>query len=807
MIPICTALKHSNSHGEGHGEGRDWFRAFLWGEEFENQKAVLVFFVLLAMAFYLDKLCLGQHAPIRIHDSFESEFGQYVAKGQLLITHGFYAWFPNLAGGMPAYAYQFPPYYPLCILCALIPSWAVNSMMVILLMGIAGYGMYLFSRRFMSLPHWVALFGGTLFAFASSGILVHQVFMQAFPLFFVYSVGLMTEGDRFRGYWKPLCILIALSALSYASLTLVVFSTFQVLLIVLTNFHNRRTMWRMMVCSFLIWTGYALLNLPTIYALLEFSQYSQRWGNYERSWAYFAKGYEALGASLSTFGGLLYQKLVGTTPFFLGCLPLILWSTRARRYLALYFICAVIFSFFYSPFLTLLPKLFWQADLQHYQNVFPFCATILACVFLYETFGKPINTRRFLLLMLSLATGFILILYHAPLSSPEAPKWVLVTGLVCVTLICFGVTSRAYQGYDSLIGLSRPGRKLAVVLGLVVLCTGIMFRWYRFSQNEHNEYPSYFGNHSGLISLLPSDEGSVFRVGEFLLPAMFHAYGFETVGGRSPIFSSRYKELVKRIVWEQLRLANKADFFDAYWYNLYLRNNEEYDQVNLPLLKMLNVRFLISYYEMPQLEGVGLERILIPDDGHLHIVWSGPMPRIRWTRSRHFLYVYELKDHFPRGFLVKDMVLLPSKEMLLESLMVQSTEDLRRKVLVNETDLPPNIPRDFSSSIRCEGQGEVHMVSYEPDSIEFRADIACPQILVISNNYHAKWRATVDGREVPVFPANHAFQAVFLDEAGSHKVVLSYRDAWLWVLHMGIPFGLILMAIGVALGYRCRAQE
>jgi hypothetical protein len=50
-----------------------------------------------------------------------------------------------------------------------------------------------------------------------------------------------------------------------------------------------------------------------------------------------------------------------------------------------------------------------------------------------------------------------------------------------------------------------------------------------------------------------------------------------------------------------------------------------------------------------------------------------------------------------------------------------------------------------------------------------QAEVAAPSLLVYSDTYYVGWRAFVDGAEVPVLRANHAFKAVRVDP-GSHHV-------------------------------------
>ena len=60
-----------------------------------------------------------------------------------------------------------------------------------------------------------------------------------------------------------------------------------------------------------------------------------------------------------------------------------------------------------------------------------------------------------------------------------------------------------------------------------------------------------------------------------------------------------------------------------------------------------------------------------------------------------------------------------------------------------------------------------------------RAEVSAtaPSLVVVAQAYTSSWRAEVDGHPVPLWRANHAYQAVLVP-AGEHRVELRYRDRW-----------------------------
>jgi len=63
----------------------------------------------------------------------------------------------------------------------------------------------------------------------------------------------------------------------------------------------------------------------------------------------------------------------------------------------------------------------------------------------------------------------------------------------------------------------------------------------------------------------------------------------------------------------------------------------------------------------------------------------------------------------------------------------------------------------------------VEVVEATFNTYAVRAQVAVPSLLVYSDTYYEGWRAFVDGGEVPIARANHAFKAVRVDP-GEHLV-------------------------------------
>lgn len=86
----------------------------------------------------------------------------------------------------------------------------------------------------------------------------------------------------------------------------------------------------------------------------------------------------------------------------------------------------------------------------------------------------------------------------------------------------------------------------------------------------------------------------------------------------------------------------------------------------------------------------------------------------------------------------------------------------------------------------------VSEATLRPHRIRFVADAATNTLAVIAQADHPAWRATVNGSEVPIMRANHAFQSVELP-AGRSEVILAYHDR-------SFRLGLLLSALTFCAG-------
>lgn len=92
------------------------------------------------------------------------------------------------------------------------------------------------------------------------------------------------------------------------------------------------------------------------------------------------------------------------------------------------------------------------------------------------------------------------------------------------------------------------------------------------------------------------------------------------------------------------------------------------------------------------------------------------------------------------------------------------------------------------------GTGSATIERYAATAVTIAVTMDVPGYLVLTDTWFPGWRARLDGGDVPIVRADHAFRAVWLP-AGQHRVEFVYRPASLWIglIVTGIAAPLVLL--------------
>jgi len=278
-----------------------------------------------------------------------------------------------------------------------------------------------------------------------------------------------------------------------------------------------------------------------------------------------------------------------------------------------------------------------------------------------------------------------------------------------------------------------------------------------------------------------------------MYPAYLHTYGMETAGGLHALFSSRYYEFWSTIVepWIMQRQGETQDFgktspkllektgdWPMFRGPILMLTADDHkperrigEMFRLNLLSLANVGYLVS---RDRLVDTSLEPVL-----ESPVSWSSlsSWQKVRQNllgnfRGRENLYIYRNRDVLPRFFAASGIRRFADKRAVLEAMAGASTQELRTTLFVESGQGPAG--QDLS---RTFNPATVRLDEYKSDEIRLTVDGRGPTLLFAGNSYSPFWKARVDGKPVPIFPADHAFWGVILPE-GAKTVVFSYEPPY-----------------------------
>ncbi len=150
--------------------------------------------------------------------------------------------------------------------------------------------------------------------------------------------------------------------------------------------------------------------------------------------------------------------------------------------------------------------------------------------------------------------------------------------------------------------------------------------------------------------------------------------------------------------------------------------------------------------------------------------------------------VLHVKAAAPRYALIGSWASMPDSQAL-DRISSSDTNLFAQALLSDQTGLP-GVPSGEPGPA-----GEVAVKEYRSGRVMLQASADRPAILRVSEKYDPNWKATVDGKPVPLYRCDYLFQGVYV-EPGLHEVVLAYTDSTLpfWV-ELG---GLVLCVLAAA---------
>lgn len=683
---------------------------------------------------------LGPYSYLRIQDNADFNLPYRIIAARDMLDHGLTWWQPKFAGGAPSWAYsQINNFLINGPLYMIMPAWAAYGLVMWMQRFVAGYFTFKLCRDFFKLNTAGSLFAGlafSMFLWNSQDLkLVDGLGLPAIALHLILFHRCL-ELDGLKGLLAAFSLGALISLVAEIAIYTIFFCGALPLWFVLVHPIPRAKLFRTFSAFFL---GVVLAALPSVIGLKNYVPYTARNSlenpNILSSLADFSKFFLDNVYTHAIQDNRLYLCMFAVGMLFVGFRSVMAWRLMA----------AFVISGAGSVVLAI--------------------GQLKSGDILPPSRGNVLDFSQFTLFIGPLLGGIGLHLFG---QGADKTRLRIVVPLVTI------------------LTLSTP------VIAWVEVTRHLM---HRFATDN---YAINFNN-PVLADLGRRDFNPPFRVatvatwpptvasasGGRLYPAYAYAYGLESVDGYFRMHSARYQhfwmKVIEKTVANNPALASRA-IKSYFLFDEPRPRFEKSDPLifssryNLDLLSLANVRFLVS---------------LVPVEHESLTLVYEPVKELaegrRWLQLRlrekivrtlkgqvpqHAVYLYENKNVLPRFFLADKIRWFDNSKELLDAMSQQPANVLRQTLFMQRSEAGALDGLGFGFS-----QSRVDLEQYTPDRLVLNTLSDGPGLLFIGNNFDPYWQALLDGQPGTLFPADHAFQCLFLPQ-GKHRIVLEYRPPY-----------------------------
>lgn len=400
---------------------------------------------------------------------------------------------------------------------------------------------------------------------------------------------------------------------------------------------------------------------------------------------------------------------------------------------------------------------------------------------------------------------------------------------VGLTLTCYLFWNLLLPYADKIFRSNKVPRYISIsVAGMFVAFMIVWPKWHLFYSLGIHDWGQKNYQIKALENIKQS-ENLPFRVVSVLplQPAYAYAQGVETADGWANIYPALYRDLWLRVlgpVLSQLHSVKEVldpergkpqdnyiflglDLIQPVIGSLPDESVEESlikgfnleTRFNLNLLRILNVKYILSEYPLKD-SGIQLVHtpIKLPSFPQSRCYATGLITERKlpnsltlsgiflknlqpfydyWNRTKEKLsdkdvFIYEIKNTFPRFRYVKTILIEPTGKTVMDRLSHFTRNDHLSSVIIEAKDAV-----DLHIPSKGYKQGAIKLIKYTSDVLELEAKVKANGLLVIANTWNPYWNAEVDGKLRKLLRVNHTQFALPLFE-GDKKIRLFYAPPY-----------------------------
>ena len=726
-------------------------------EIFQKKKIIFIGLFCIPIIFYIDKILLGELARLRFWDVINFSYPFYYDYGALVKEHGIFFWYQNISGGLPSFAGQFSPLYPLNFISYFMEPWVMYMSIVIMLGLMSIFGMYLFCKNVLKFEIDIAIICAISFFLTISATkhIQEEFFMAyAFPLFF-YVIFFLRANNILKFTLKVIFVVLFffISPPVMHGPYYLIANILVILLIQNGNVLDRR----LIFSTILLWIGYAFFHLPQLYALYEYIPYI------DRSWS------QPEWKNISALSSNLFSYIYLSNSLFLIFVILFfsiknLENINIKKNMIIFGIVILLIFLFRSPFMSLFQNtILEKADLRQIYSIIFFFINLFVFNFIsYLDKNLSILNKFTIYFFLLTFIFFILFIFNPSFFNSSFINIELLKNFMfsisIISYLYFKKYTKFIFIFFSLFFLSST---FLLVKSLTLAEDSITWRML------------------GDLNFLKKhiDENEFNRVATIGIPnAALRYLGFESYGGQNAFFPNEFKNLNLKVINNEMKKFDQSviNLSKNYTYSLnlmlpyWVSNNKHrafWDKLpsnldfNYNILKKMGVTHIVTTESIKELDQISIEKYqseykpYVFNKKYSNNTFKKIIEKIENSRKYSQLIIYKITNNDNRVFF---------------------------KDNTNEISYPNNI-------IKIK------------DGIEIEITNKNAGDLIIKNNFHHNWKAINNEEFLIIEKSEYGFQKLQLTP-GNHNIKIYYEDKKLRILlYLSLIIGFLLTTYSLSL--------